>query len=182
MTTKTTAPAELGAKYIRWGLRVLVFGLVFGFIPLGHYMIGSRELVGQEFLRRVTLWWGCAFAVAVEVVQIGGLAMVAIGLCYVVVARGGSTSSVTSGERMAPTLCVIGLLAEVVASVVGYYAVNSVYSVYPNFYYGPVDAGKNIWLTMQIVCIAIYVAGVVLASGGIKRALHASGANAGAPH
>ena len=35
---------------------------------------------------------------------------------------------------------------------------------------------------MQIVCIAIYVAGVVLASGGIKRALHASGANAGAPH
>ena len=80
---------------------------------------------------------------------------------------------------MAPTLCVIGLLAEVVASVVGYYAVNS---VYPNFYYGPVDAGKKIWLTMQIVCIAIYVAGVVLASGGIKRALHASGANAGAPH
>ena len=35
MTTKTTAPAELGAKYIRGGLRMFVFGLVFGFIPLG---------------------------------------------------------------------------------------------------------------------------------------------------
>ena len=179
MSGTTATPVELGAKHIRWGLRMFVFGLVFGFIPLGHYMIGSRELVGEEFLRRVTLWWGCAFAVAVEVVQIGGLAMIALGLCYVIVARGGATSSITSGERMAPTLCVTGLLAEVVASVVGYYAVNS---VYPNFYYGPVDAGKKIWLTMQIVCIAIYVAGVVLASGGIKRALHASGANAGAPH
>jgi hypothetical protein len=105
--------------------------------------------------------------------------MVALGLCYVVVARGGATTSVTSGERVASTLCVTGLLAEVVASVVGYYVVNS---VYPNFYYGPVDAGKNIWLTMQIVSIAIYVTGVVLASGGIKRALHGSGTNAGAPH
>ena len=60
---------------------------MFGFIPLAHYMHGSMEEVGEAFLKNVTLWWGCAFALAVDVAQIGGLAMIAIGLCYVVLHR-----------------------------------------------------------------------------------------------
>ena len=178
MNTATASPAEIGAKFIRWGLRLFVFGLVFGFVPLLHYMHGSFELVGEVFLKRVTLWWGCAFQLAVDVAQIGGLAMVALGLCYTVLARGGAIRSVTSAERMAPALCVGGILAEAVASVVGYYVVAK---VWPNFFYAPVAAGKNLWLAMQIVCIAIYVTGVVFAAGGIKRALQANNANAGAP-
>ncbi|HEY6375026.1 MAG TPA: hypothetical protein VIX90_05820 [Edaphobacter sp.] len=161
-------PAELGAKHIRWGLHMFVFGLVFGFIPLLHYMHGSMEQVGDAFLRNVTLWWGCAFQLAVNVAQIGGLAMVGIGLCYTVLARSGATTSVTSAERIAPALCMGGIIAEAVAGVVGYYVVAA---VWPNFYYAPVTAGKVTWLALQIVCIAVYVAGVICAAGGIKRAL-----------
>ena len=102
MTGAVATPAEVGAKYIRWGLGLFVFGLVIGFIPLAHYMHGSFEQVGEAFLKNVTLWWGCAFTLAVYVAQVGSLGMIAIGLCYVVLARDGAMTSVTSAERMAP--------------------------------------------------------------------------------
>ena len=73
-----------------------------GFIPLAHYMHGSFEEVHEAFLKNVTLWWGCAFTLAVDVAQVGSLGMIALGLCYVVLARDGAMTSVTSAERMAP--------------------------------------------------------------------------------
>ena len=165
---RRATPAEVGAKYIRWGLRLFVFGLVFGFVPLAHYMHGSFELVGEAFLKNVTLWWGCAFALAVYVAQLGSLAMIAIGLCYVVLARDGAMTSVTNAERMAPALCVGGILAEAVAGVAGYYAV---VAVWPNFYYAPVEAGKNIGLARPASRLHRHLRpGVIYAYGGIKRA------------
>ena len=143
MTGAVETPAEVGAKYIRWGFGLFIFGLVIGYIPLAHYMHGSFEPVGEAFLQRVTLWWGCAFTLAVYVAQVGSLAMIAIGLCYVVFARDGAMTSVTSAERMAPTLCAGGIIAEFVAGVAGYYAVAA---VWPNFYYTPITAGKVTWL------------------------------------
>ena len=77
-------------------------------------------------------------------------------------------TSLTSAERMAPALCAVGIMAEFLAGVAGYYAVAA---VWPNFYYTPVTAGKVTWLGLQAVCIAIYVAGAVCAFRGIKRAL-----------
>jgi hypothetical protein len=178
MTGAVTTPAELGAKFIRWGFGLFVFGLVIGFVPMAHYMHGSFETVGEAFLKNVTLWWGCAWTLAVYVTQVGSLAMIVIGLCYLVLARDGAMTSVTDTERMAPALCAGGIIAEVVAGFAGYYAV---LAVWPNFYYGPVRAGIWAWLGLQAVCIAIYVAGVMYGSGGIKRALpvltgHASNA------
>ena len=173
MTSTEATPIGVGAQHIRWGLGLFVFGFVFGYVPLLHYMHGSFETVGEAFLRNVTLWWGCAFTLGVYVAQVGSLAMIAIGLCYVVLARGGAMTSVTSAEGMAPALCAIGIIAESLAAVVGYYAVAA---VWPNFYYAPVTAGKVTWLALQGVCIAIYVAGVIFAYGGIKHALRADGA------
>lgn len=168
ITDTLATPAEVGAKYIRWGFGLFVFGLVFGFVPIAHYMHGSFEVVHEEFLRNVTLWWGCAFTLAVYVAQLGSLAMIVIGLCYVVLARDGSMTSVTSAERMAPALCAVGILAEALAGVAGYYAVAA---VWPNFYYTPITNGKVTWLALQAVCISIYVLGVVYASGSIRRAV-----------
>lgn len=68
---------------------------------------------------------------AVYVAQVGSLAMIAIGLCYVVFARDGAMTSVTAAERIAPVLCAAGIIAEFVAGVAGYYAVAA---VWPNFY------------------------------------------------
>jgi hypothetical protein len=168
MTDAVATPTEVGAKHIRWGLGLLVFGLVIGFVPLAHYMHGAFEPVHEAFLKNVTLWWGCAFTLAVYVAQVGSLAMIAIGLCYVVLARDGSMMSATSAERIAPALCAGGILAEFLAGFGGYYAVAA---VWPNFYYTPITAGKVTWLALQAVCIAIYVVGVTCAYGGIKHAL-----------
>jgi hypothetical protein len=170
MTGALMTPVELGAKFIRWGFGLFVFGLVIGFVPMAHYMHGSFETVGEAFLKNVTLWWGCAWTLAVYVTQIGSLAMIVIGLCYVVLARDGAMTSIVDTERMAPALCAGGIIAEVVAGFAGHYAV---LAVWPNFYYAPVRHGIWAWLGLQAVCIAIYIAGVVYASGGIKRALHA---------
>ena len=169
MTGTIETAAEVGAKHIRWGLGLFVFGLAIGFVPLAHYMHGSFEQVGEAFLKNVTLWWGCAWTLAVYVTQVGSLAMIVIGLCYVVLARDGAMTSVTDTERMAPALCAGGIIAEVVAGFAGYYAV---LAIWPNFYYAPVRAGILVWLGLQAVCIAIYVAGVMYASGAIKHALH----------
>ena len=133
-------------------------------------MHGSFEPVEAAFLKNVTLWWGCAFTLAVYVAQIGSLAMIAIGLCYFVFARDGAMTSVTAAERIAPALCAIGIIAEFVAGVAGYYAVAA---VWPNFYYTPITSGKVTWLALQAACIAIYVIGVIWAYSGIRRALHA---------
>ena len=168
MTGATVTPAELGAKFIRRGFGLFVFGLVIGYVPMAHYMHGSFETVGEAFLKNVTLWWGCAWTLAIYVTQVGSLAMIVIGLCYVVLARDGAMTSITEAERMAPALCAGGIIAEVVAGFAGYYAV---LAVWPNFYYGPVRQGIWVWLGFQAVCIAIYVAGVMFAYGGIKRAL-----------
>ena len=82
---------------------------------MAHYMHGSFETVGEAFLKNVTLWWGCAWTLAVYVTQVGSLAMIVIGLCYVVLARDGAMTSITEAERMAPALCAGGIIAEVVA-------------------------------------------------------------------
>ena len=65
-------------------------------------MHGSFEPVGEVFLKKVTLWWGCAFTLAVYVAQVGSLAMIAIGLCYVVLARDGAMTSVTAPNVWRP--------------------------------------------------------------------------------
>ncbi|KRB53369.1 hypothetical protein ASE04_29635 [Rhizobium sp. Root708] len=160
-------PAEIGIKYVRWGFGLFVFGLVIGFVPLAHYMHGSFEPVGEAFLKNVTLWWGCAFTLAVYIAQLGSLAMIVIGLCYIVLTRDGAATSVQAGERIAPALCAIGILAEFIAGFAGYYAVAA---IWPNFYYLPVAEGKVTWLALQAVCIAIYLLGVICAYGGIRRA------------
>ena len=168
MTDATVTPAEIGAKHIRWGLGLFVFGLVIGFVPLAHYMHGSFETVGEAFLKNVTLWWGCAWTLAVYVAQVGSLAMIVIGLCYVVLARDGAMTSITRPSVWRPHCARAGSLR---SSWPGLPAITLSLAVWPNFYYSPMRREMVTWLGLQAVCIAIYVAGVMFAYGGIKRAL-----------
>jgi hypothetical protein len=170
-TSAEAMPVELGTKYIRWGLGLFVFGLVIGYGPWLHYMHGALEDVHEAFLKNVTLWFGCPWTLATYVAQLGGLSMVVIGLCYLVFAREGVMASVAGGERIAPVLCVVGVIAEFVVGFPGYFAVGA---IWPDFYFTPIQAGKWTWLGIQGVCIAIYVVGVMYAYGGIKRASHLS--------
>ncbi|MCK5362305.1 MAG: hypothetical protein KAR22_05030, partial [Gammaproteobacteria bacterium] len=53
-------PAELGSKFIRWGLGLFILGFIVGFIPILHYIQGAvAGDVGPAFLMNMTLWWGC---------------------------------------------------------------------------------------------------------------------------
>jgi hypothetical protein len=162
-------PVEIGTKYVRWGLGLFIFGLVIGYGPWLHYMHGAREEVQPTFLKNVTLWFGCPWTLPTYVAQIGGLGMLAIGLCYLVFARDGAMRSLKAAEQWGPALCATGILAEFLLGYPGYFAVNA---VWPNFYFTPISEGKWTWLGMQGACIALYLLGVIFAYGGIKRASH----------
>jgi hypothetical protein len=161
-------PTVLGSKYVRRGFWLFIFGLVIGYGPWAHYLHGAREEVQPAFLKSVTLWWGCPWTLATYVAQLGGLGMVVVGLCYLVCGRGDS-AAVTWGERVALMLCAAGIITEFVFGYAGYFAVDQ---AWPSFYYTPIAAGKNTWLGMQGVCIALYLAGIILAYRGIERAMH----------
>src|SRR5262245_38356060 len=83
--------------------------------------------------------------------RLGGLAMVVIGLCHTVLAAQGGMTSLTSSERVAPTLCAAGIVSEFLFGYPGYFVINA---IWPNFYFTPVDAGKWTWLGIQGVSIA----------------------------
>jgi len=169
ITGITATPAQVGTKYIRWGLGLFIFGLVIGYGPWLHYMHGALEEVHEAFLKNVTLWFGCPWTLPVYVTQLGGLSMVVIGLCYLAFVRNGAMASISGAERMGPALCAAGIITEFVFGFPLYFAVNA---VWPNFYYTPIQAGKWTWLGTQGACILVYVIGVFCAYGGIKRASH----------
>jgi hypothetical protein len=162
-----TFPA-LGWQFIRWGLGLFITGFVVGFIPILHYMVGAQEGdVGPVFLKNITLWWGCPAVLAEMTLKLGSLGMLAIGLCYLAAVRQGASPSVSSHERSAVTLCAYGLIAEIVTALLGYYIGNK---IWPNFYFEPVQAGKNMWLAVQGLSILVYVVGVCYAVAGVRRA------------
>lgn len=164
----TVTPAELGWTFIRWGLGLFITGFAVGFIPILHYMIGAQQGdVGPAFLKNVTLWWGCPAVLAEMTLKIGSLGMIAIGLCYLAPIRQGASPSISSLERIAPKLCAYGLIAELVAAVVGFYVC---IRIWPNFYFAAVPAGKNLWLAAQGLSILVYFVGVCYAVAGVRRA------------
>ena len=42
--------------------------------------------------------------------------------------------------------------------------------LWPNFYFEPVQAGKNLWLALQGLSILVYVVGLFYAVAGVRRA------------
>ena len=164
----TVPRAELGWSFIRWGLGLFITGFVVGFIPILHYMVGAQQGdVGSVFLKNVTLWWGCPAVLAEMTLKIGSLGMIAIGLCYLATIRQGAAPNMSSLERIAPKLCTYGLIAELVAACVGFYVGNK---IWPNFYFEPVQAGKNLWLAAQGLSILVYFVGICYAVAGVRRA------------
>ena len=132
-----------------------------------HYMLGAQAGdVGPVFLKNITLWWGCPAILAELTLKAGGVGMIAIGLCYVAAARQGASPVISRRERIAPMLCAGGLIAGLVAAAAGF-VIRNIF--WPNFYFQPVPTGKNVWLAVQGLSIAIYVVGVCYAFAGIRR-------------
>ena len=58
-------------------------------------------------------------------------------------------------------------VAEIVTAGMGFYVGNK---IWPNFYFEPVPAGKNIWLAAHGLGILVFFIGVCYAEGGVVRA------------
>jgi hypothetical protein len=101
--------------------------------------------------------------------QVGALGMIAIGVSRITFARDGRVSALGSRERGSLGLCIFGLIAEFSTGYVGYFVIGH---FWPSFSYTPIQTGKNVWLSVQGVSIAFYLAGVILASSAIRRASH----------
>jgi hypothetical protein len=129
--------ADLGSKFTRWGLGLFVLGFALGFIPILHYMHGAvAGDVGPAFLKNMTLWWGCPAVLMEYTLKTGGLGMVAIGLCYLVLPRVRAEVPVSASERLTPGLCLAGLVGATVYMAVGYVICNL---IWPNFYFQHVE-------------------------------------------
>jgi hypothetical protein len=81
------ASMQIGVRFLRWGLGLLVFGIFIGFGIVGHYIIGANHDNGEMFLKNVTLWFACPWTLSVYVVQAGSLGMVVIGAMYMALGR-----------------------------------------------------------------------------------------------
>ncbi|SLM46465.1 membrane protein of unknown function [Nitrospira japonica] len=161
-------PSELSWRFIRWGLGLFITGFLTGFVPILHYMAGAQTgNVGADFLENVTLWWGCPAILAELTLKTGGLGMIAIGLVYLAITRQGESMTISSHESTAPMLCAYGLIATLVSAAAGFVICNY---FWPNFYFQPVQAGKNAWLAAQGLSIVVYVIGLCYAFAGIRRA------------
>ena len=156
---------HLGAKFIRWGFGLFLFGLFIGFGIIGHYLHGAQYPTGEAFLHNIALWFACPWTLSVYMIELGGLAMIVFGILYWVLGKDESTTHV---GNVGLWLCIIGLIGIFCTGYVGYFVVDA---IWPQFYYKPVEAGKNAWLLAQFVCMVSYFVGAILVCRTIRRML-----------
>jgi hypothetical protein len=156
-----------GKILIRWGLYLLLTGFLAGLIPVAHYIHGAvAGDIGAHFMKNMTLWWGCPAVLMELTLKTGGLGMIVIGICYVVLPRGDGTIAISSKEQIAPKLCNFGLIAASIYAAVGYVVFNM---IWPNFYFEHNETGKNLWLAGQGIGISIFIIGFIFAFSGVRK-------------
>jgi len=161
--------AILSLRYIRWGSKLFITGLVLQLVPIAHYIVGGAgRPIGDKFFEQVILWFGCPAELAALLLLVGGLSLFAIGFCYSIISRS-SERPVTGREHLALKLCVAGLVAEVLSGAVLYLVFD--FLVYTNFYFEPHEPERTIWLAAQLASFSIYGLGVLLALGAVKRSV-----------
>jgi len=67
-------------------------------------------------------------------------------------------------------LCIAGLIGIFAVGYAGYFVFDS---IWPSFYYMPIAEGKNAWLLSQALCVALYLAGVIMMFNTEPHALNA---------
>lgn len=158
----------VGARFVKWGLGLFLFGVFLTFGIIGHYYVGARYPTGDEFMHNITLWFACPWTLSVAVLQVGGLGMVALGLTSLFIERAPNVARAES--KLALPLCVVGLLGVFAIGYPGYFVIDS---IWPGFYYLPITEGKNVWLLGQGLFIAVYFAGALAMFNAERHTLNA---------
>jgi hypothetical protein len=160
----------LGARFVRGGLGLFLFGVFLTFGIIAHYCAGARWPTGEVFKSNVTLWWACPWTLSVAAVQAGGLGMVALGLTQLVASRIAARTITEAPSSIGLWLCVAGLIGVFLIGYPGYFVFDA---IWPGFFYRPVMAGKNAWLVAQGLCIAVYLLGALTMFGRVRHVLNA---------
>jgi hypothetical protein len=155
---------QIGVRFIRWGLGLLVFGIFIGFGIIGHYIKGAQYPTGDMFMHNVTLWFACPWTLSVYAVQGGAIGMVLIGTMYLAL---GQVFPIPANQGQASLwLCVTGLIGVFLTGYLGYFVVDH---FWPTFYYSPVAEGKNVWLCAQLIFIVLYWLGIIGVLSGVRK-------------
>lgn len=170
MNTRTPELNKLeafGLTCNRWASRLFITGLCLQLIPLVHYPVGGAgRPIGEKFLEKVILWFGCPAEMVTQILLVGGLSLFAIGFCYLYLSNR-LDRAVTDRERLGLNLCVVGLIASVFSGAILYLVFD--FLVYTNFYFEPHEPERTIWLVAQLVTFSIYFAGILIVLGSVKR-------------
>src|SRR5262245_16478 len=109
----------MGARFVKWGLCLFIFGVFLTFGIIAHYCAGARWPTGVLFTQNITLWWACPWTLSVAAVQAGGLGMVALGLTRMVLLRL-SPGQLDDAGAASLLCCIIGLLGRATLSSMRY--------------------------------------------------------------
>ena len=147
---------NLALRFIRWSAGFLVFGLLTGYGPLGHYLMGGVKVACP------------AAPVHGHVALLGWLGMAVFGLVYKALPSWMSGAPPSLGLAKAHFYaCVTAVLGVLINGIAGYQLLNRVSH---HFYYKPDTQILNLWLSIDGAFLTLYGIGcacflvVVLAS------------------
>src|SRR5262245_31582829 len=105
----------LGVRFIRWGLGLFIFGLIFCFGLLGYYFHSpvERTMISESGAQ----WLNYPWTLATYILQVGGLSIAAIGAVYWLLP--GDKLETESVDYTALWLCIVGLISTFLTSYVG---------------------------------------------------------------
>ncbi len=139
---------NLALRFIRWGTGLLVLGLLTGYAPLGHYLMGgaipscpSAPVHGHSIL-------------------LGWVGMTLFGLVYRALPAWGNGKPPALGLARAHFYCaVVGMLGAWANGMIGYPILGLVHS---GFYYEPDMPTLRIWFGITGAFLTLYGVGCVL--------------------
>jgi len=136
---------NLALQFIRWSAGFLVLGLLTGYGPLGHYLMGGVKVA-------------CPWApVHGHVALLGWLGMAIFGLVYKALPSWGNGAP--PSLRMARAhfyACVVAVIGVLANGILGYRLLDFFFD---GFYYEPEKAALNLWLSVDGVFLSLYGVG-----------------------
>jgi hypothetical protein len=146
---------NLALRFIRWSAGLLVLGLITGYGPLGHYLMGGV---------RVACPWAPIHG---HVALLGWLGMAVFGLVYKVLPSwaNGAPASLRLARAHFYT-CVIAVMGVLGNGIIGYRVLDFFFD---SFYYKPDKGALNLWLTVDGVFLSLYAVGCCLFLGVVLR-------------
>jgi hypothetical protein len=139
---------NLALRFIRWGIALMILGLLTGYGPLAHYLHGGVEVA-------------CPWApIHGHVGLLGWIGMTLFGLVYQVVPKWSNGKSPSLKLATAHLyICVTAVMGVMVNGMVGYRILDK---ISPSFYYIPNHKILNIWLSIDGMFLSLYGVGCFL--------------------